>query len=292
MQKNKYIAFLSLVSLLLFSCGEYHKVLNKGSIEDQYKMAVKLYESNDYSRALRLFEKVTPTYRGKPQMERIQFMVAQANFNEKNYKLAGYYFDRFTLNYPNSSKREEAAFLSAYSYKLASPVYSKDPTDTEKALAAFQTFINAYPNSDKLEEANKHYKELRMKLQRKYFEIAKVYYTTADYDLRNYKAAIQAFDNLLSDYLGSEFKEEALYYRFKAAHDFVFKSTDRRRLERIKDAYSAFEKLERNFPESMYMKESKEMMQDLKEEEVRVTALEQKVKELQEQKNKENTTEK
>ena len=292
MQKNRYIAFLTLFSLLFFSCGEYHKVLNKGSIEDKYKMAVKLYESNDYGRALRLFEKVTPTYRGKPQMERIQFMVAQANFNEKNYKLAGYYFDRFTLNYPSSSKREEAAFLSAYSYKLASPVYSKDPTDTEKALAAFQTFINAYPNSDKLEEANKHYKELRMKLQKKYFEIAKVYYTTADYDLRNYKAAIQAFDNLLSDYLGSEFKEEALYYRFKAAHDFVFKSTDRRRLERIKDTYSAFEKLERNFPESMYMAECKQMMQDLNKEEVRVTALEQKVKELQEQRDKENTTEK
>lgn len=292
MQKNKNIAIVLLLTLVLYSCGEYHKVLNKGTIEDQYKMAVKLYESKDFNKALRLFEKVTPTYRGKPQMERIQFMVAQSNFNVKNYKLAGYYFDRFTLNYPSSSKREEAAFLSAYSYKLASPVYSKDPTDTEKALAAFQTFINTYPNSDKLEEANQHYKELRLKLQKKYFEIAKVYYTTADYDLRNYKAAIQAFDNLLSDYLGSEFKEEALYYRFKAAHDFVFVSRDRRRLERIRDAYTAFEKLERNFPESMFLNESKEMMRELKEEEVRVTALEAKVKELQKQIDKENTTEK
>jgi outer membrane protein assembly factor BamD len=206
-------------------------------------------------------------------MERIQFMVAQSNFNEKNYATSGYYFDRFAKNYPKSSKKEEAAFLSAYSYKLASPSYSLDPTDVNKALASFQEFINTYPNSSKIDEANKHYKELRYKLQKKYFEIAKTYYRTADYDLRNYNAAIQAFDNLLSDYLGSEFKEEALYYRLKAAHDFVLKSYDRRKPERIIDAIEAYQKLKRNFPESKYMEDSNKMLATLEKEDKRVKAL-------------------
>lgn len=232
-----------------------------------------MYESNKYSKALRLFEKITPTYRGKPQMERIQFMVAQSNFNEKNYSTSGYYFDRFAKNYPKSSKKEEASFLSAYSYKLASPRFSLDPTDTNKALEAFQTFIDTYPDSDKFEEANTHYKELRYKLQKKYFEIAKTYYRTADYDLRNYKSAIQAFDNLLSDYLGSEFKEEAYYYRLKAAHDFVLKSTVRRKPERIKDAIEAYEKLKRNFPESKFMEASNEMLATLNATKKEVVAI-------------------
>lgn len=288
MQKIKNLACLFMLSVLLFSCGEYQRVLNKGSIDEQYKMAVKLYETKEYAKALRLFEKITPAYRGKPQMERIQFMVAQANFNEKNYSLAGYYFDRFTSNYPKSSKKEEAAFLSAYSYKLSSPVFSKDPTDTNKALEAFQSFITAYPDSEKLPEANRHYKELRYKLQQKYFEIAKTYYRTSDYDLRNYKAAIQAFDNLLSDYLGSEFKEEALYYRLKCAHDFVLKSTDRRREERIKDAIEAYDKLKRNFPESQFMEESNAMLATLQKEEIRINKIIAKIKELE----KENLKEK
>ena len=278
MQKIKNLACLLVLCAMLFSCGEYQKVLNKGSEEEQYKMAVKLYESQKYRKALRLFEKVTPYYRGKPQMERIQFMVAQSNFNEKNYTTAGYYFDRFANNYPKSSKKEEASFLSAYSYKLASPVFSLDPTDTNKALEAFQGFINAYPDSEKLPEANKHYAELRIKLQEKSFEIAKTYYRTADYDLRNYKAAIQAFDNLLSDYLGSEFKEEALYYRLKAAHDFVLKSFDRRKLERIKDAVNAYDKLKRNFPESKYLVDANEMLATLHKEQTRVEDLVQKGK--------------
>ncbi|MGJ8761645.1 MULTISPECIES: outer membrane protein assembly factor BamD [unclassified Polaribacter] len=286
MQKIKNLACLLMFSLVLFSCGEYQKVLNKGTTEEQYKMAVKLYESNKFSKALRLFEKITPTYRGKPQMERIQFMVAQSNFNEKNYSMSGYYFDRFAKNYPKSSKLEEAAFLSAYSYKLASPSFSLDPTDTNKALDAFQSFINTYPDSDKIEEANQHYKELRYKLQKKYFEIAKTYYRTAEYDLRNYKAAIQAFDNLLADYLGSEFKEEALYYRLKAAHDFVLKSYDRRKLERIKDAIDAYDKLKRNYPESQFMEDSNIMLATLQKEQVRIDALIAKQVEVQNSKKK------
>ena len=284
MQKFKNLAFLVAVSLLLFSCGEYQKVLNKGTAEDQYKMAVKMYESQKFGKAIRLFEKITPAYRGKPQMERIQFMVAQSNFNEKNYQTAGYYFDRFVKNYPTSSKLEEASFASALSYKLASPEFSKDPTDTEKALESFQSFINAFPSSDKLEEANKHYKELRYKLQKKYFEIAKTYYTTADYDMRNYKAAIQAFDNLLEDYLGSEFKEEALYYRLKAAHDFTLKSYDRRKPERIKDAMEAYEKLIRNYPETKFKTEVDKMIAKLQKEKERIDDLIAKSKELEDSK--------
>lgn len=280
----KKIVYIFITILLITSCGEYQKVLNKGTVEDQYKMAVKLYETQKFGKALRLFEKVTPAYRGKPQMERIQFMVAQSNFNEKNYQTAGYYFDRFAKNYPKSSKLEEASFASAFSYKLASPEFSKDPTDTNKALNAFQSFINDFPNSDKLEEANKNYKELRYKLQKKYFEIAKTYYTTADYDMRNYKAAIQAFDNLLEDYLGSEFKEEALYYRLKAAHDYVLKSYDIRKPERIDDAMDAYEKLLRNFPDTKYIKDVNEMVTTLKKEKERVENLLVKVKEIQDSK--------
>ena len=171
--------------------------------------------------------------------------------------------------------------MAAYSYKLASPVFSLDPTDTNKALESFQSFINEYPDSDKIKEANKHYKELRYKLQKKYFEIAKTYYRTAGYDLRNYKAAIQAFDNLLSDYLGSEFKEEALYYRLKAAHDFVLKSTFRRKPERVKDAISAYEKLKRNYPESTFMEDAEKMLITLTAENIAAEDLIAKQKEFQ-----------
>lgn len=262
----KYLTYLCVVILVFTSCGEYQKVLNKGTTQEQYKMAVKMYEAKKYNKALRLFEKITPTYRGKPQMERIQYMVANSNFNEKNYSSAGYYFGRFSQNYPKSSKKQEADFLSALSYYKAAPSFSLDPTDTEKAITAFQDFIDKYPKSSRMEEANKYYRELRSKLERKAFEIAKTYYRTAEYDPRNYKAAIVAFDNLLSDYLGTKYKEEALYYRLKAAHDLAVKSRIAKKAERIENAIKAYERLKRNFPESKFLKDSNDMLSTLQKE--------------------------
>ena len=138
----KNLLYFAFVGLLFTSCSEYQKVFNKGTVEQQYAMATKMYEAKKYNKALDLFEKITPTYRGKPQMERIQFMVAQSNFNTKNYDLAGYSYQRFTQNYPKSSKKEEAAYLSAYSYKLASPVYSLDPVDTNSHVILTLEGIN------------------------------------------------------------------------------------------------------------------------------------------------------
>lgn len=266
MRKIKILTLVFSAIILLNSCGEYQRTIGKGTMEERYKLAVKKYEEKDFNKALRLFEIVTPHYRGKPQMERIQFMVAQSNFNTRSYTLSGYYFDRFTKNYPKSSKKEEAAFLSAYSYKLAAPVFSLDQTDTNKALLAFQLFINDYPNSSRIEEANTHYKELRFKLEKKRFEIGKTYYRTAVTDFRNYKAAIVTFDNLISDYLGTTLKEDALYYRYKAYHDLVLVSTERKKEERINDAIAAYDKLVRNFPQTKYLKESDKMLADIKEE--------------------------
>ena len=99
--------------------------------------------------------------------------------------------------------------------------------------------------------------------------------------MRNYKASIHAFDNLLSDYLGSEFKEEALFYRLKSAHDFVLKSTERRRPERIKDAIEAYNKLVRNYPKSQFLEDANSMLSTLQKEEVRDLAILEKVQEIE-----------
>lgn len=261
MQKNKILSFILLVAISITSCSEYQKVLNKGTVEDQYKMATELYEAQKYSKAIQLFEKITPSYRGKPQMERIQYMVAQAHYNTQQYSLAAYYFDKFVKNYPKSSKLEEASYLSAHSYYLASPVYSLDQKDTNEAINALQNFLYKFPDSEHSTDANKNIKELTFKLETKSFEIAKQYYHTEDYI-----SAIQAFDNLLEDYLGTSYKEDAYYLKFKASYELAVNSFFIKKEQRIKDAIKAHEKFKRNFPNSEYLKETEQLLINLNEE--------------------------
>ena len=261
MQKNKFYIFILLIAMGLSSCGEYQKVLNKGTVEDQYKMATEMYELQKYSKAIQLFEKITPSYRGKPQMERIQYMISQAHYNTKQYSLAAYYFDKFVKGYPKSSRVEEAAYLSAQSYYLASPVYSLDQKDTKEAIIALQNFIYKYPESEFIKDANKNIKELTFKLEKKSFEIAKQYYHTEDYI-----SSIAAFDNLLEDFLGTSYREEALYLKFKSGYNLAMKSYILKKEERLKDALKYNEKFKRNFPESKYSEEAEKLVTNLKEE--------------------------
>ncbi|NOR29407.1 MAG: outer membrane protein assembly factor BamD [Lutibacter sp.] len=268
MQKNKIYIFILLIAIGVSSCSEYQKVLNKGTVEKQYEMATKLYEIQKYNKAIQLFEKVTPNYRGKPQMERIQYMIAQAHYNTKQYTLAAYYFDKFVKNYPKSSKIEESAYLSAHSYYKASPIFSLDQKDTYEAINALQNFIFKYPNSANIADANKYVKELTYKLEKKSFEIAKQYYHTTDYI-----AAIVAFDNLLSDHLGTSYKEEALYFKFKAAYELGINSYITKKEERITNALKFHERFKRGFSKSEYLKETEKLAIELTEELKAVTAL-------------------
>jgi len=261
MQKMKRIATLLFVTLMLSSCGEYNKVLNKGTIEQQYKLATKMYEAKQYDKAIKLFDKIMTGYRGKPQMERIQYMISNSYYYTKQYSLASYYFDRFTKNYPKSTKREEAAFLSAHSYYLDSPIFSLDQTSTNEALDAMQRYIDTYPNSERIADANKYIKDLRYKLEKKAFEIAKQYYHIEDYT-----AAITSFDILVSDYLGTTFREEAMFYKFKASHDLAMKSVFSKKEARLKSALKAYERFNRNYPESEYMKESNKLLEKINDQ--------------------------
>ncbi len=250
MQKIKNFLILLLVLIVFSSCSEYSKVLNKGLNTDKYKLAVKYYDKGDYKKSIALFEKLVGPYAGKPQMERIQYMIANAYYETGDYSLSSYYFSKFLTNYPKSTKVNEAAFLSAKSYYLASPKYSLDQQDTDKALAAFQDYIDRYPNSELAVEANKYYKDLVFRLEKKDFEVAKQYY-----HMEKYNAAITAFDTFNEDHLGSTLKEDAMYLKFKASFDLGMKSVLVKKEKRLKDAQLASAKFKRAFPESDKLKE-------------------------------------
>ena len=268
MQKMKKLVFIVSLVFLLGSCGEYQKVLNKGKNTEKYQMAVEMYEKKEYKKAITLFEKIMGPYANKPQMERIQFMISDCYFRTENYTMASYYFTKFIANYPESTKVQEAAYHSAKSYYLASPSYSRDQEDTYKALTAYQNFIDRYPNSELIEEANKDYAELNKKLEFKDFEVARLYYHT-----ENYQAAIQAFENFNEDHLGSDYKEDAFYFSFKAAYELGMQSILSKKEERLSEAILFHRKFEKAFPESEKLEEVNAMGMKLQEEMVKTKEL-------------------
>jgi len=249
------------VAILFTACGEYQKVLNKGPVDKQYKMASDYYESGEYRKAANLFEKVVPQYAGKPQLERIQYMYSDCLYQTKQYESAQYHFNRFIGNFPKSSKIEDATYMAAMSFYQLAPKSSLDQAYTQQAMIALQRFIDKYPESDKIAESNKYFDELNDRIELKHFNIAKQYYHT-----EFYKAAIAAFDNFLEDYFGTSLKEDAIYYKFLAAHDLGMRSVLNKKEDRLKFAMSVYEKFKETFPNSEKLKELTNMNDNLTKE--------------------------
>ena len=110
-------------------------------------------------------------------------------------------------------------------------------------------------------EVNSVVEKLLRKLERKYFENAKQFYT-----IRDYKAAIKAIDNFIGDFTGSHFREEAMFFQFRAASILAINSFFSKKEERLDSAASYFDDFVRAYPESEFLGESISIMIDIEKE--------------------------
>ena len=251
----KKIISVLFVVVFFCSCSEYQAALKTEDVAVKFDVATKLYDAGSYTKAIRLFEQLAPAYRGKPQGEKLFYMYAQACYKTKQYYLAGYQFDSFVSGYPKSEKTEEAAFLGAQSYSMLSPVYSIDQTETFKAIEKMQGFIDRYPNSTYNAEANAISKKLNEKIERKVYENALEYNR-----ISNYKSAIIAFDNFISDFPGTPYKEKALYYKLDSAYLLAMNSIYMKMEERLVAAKTCYNNLVKFKPNTEYKSEADEKL--------------------------------
>lgn len=255
------LLILACSASLLLSCSEYQKVLKETDVKKKYELTEKLYSEGEYKKAIRLLDQIVPNYLGKPQGERLVYFYADSYFQTRQYYLAAYQYDRFTKSYPNSDKAEIAAFRGAKSEYLISPKYSLDQSETNSAILRLQLFINNYPDSEYMDEANAMIRDLRMKLDEKAFQIARQYYHVSDYF-----AASKSFELFLKDNPGSVYKEDALYYQLKTSHDLALNSVYSKREERLQTAKEHYSLLMSAFPETKYKNEAEDLLKDVENE--------------------------
>ena len=255
-----------LVALFLISCSDYQKALKSEDVATKFSMAEKLYQDKKYTKAIALFEQIAPAYRGKPQAENLFYMYSQSLYKTKQFYSAGYQFESYTSSYPKSERVEEAAFLGAKSFSKLSPVYSLDQGDTAKAIDKVQNFIDRFPNSTFLPEANELVKMLRNKIEKKEFEIAKQLHT-----ISNYKAAMISFDNFISDFPGTPYKEEALFYKYDSAYLLAVNSIPAKLEERLLNAKVAYANLIKFKADTKYLKEADSNLKTIENELQRIS---------------------
>ena len=251
---KKFLAIVAIV-VLFSSCNEYQKAIKSEDAAVKFTVATKLYEAGKYAKAIRLFEQIAPAYKGKPQAEKMFYIYSQSLYKTNQFYLAGYQFESFAASYPKSDKVEEASFLGAKCFTKLSPVYSLDQADTNKAIDKLQSFIDIYPESTYLAEANTIIKILREKLEKKSFENAKQYNTISDY-----KSALTALDNFIINFPGTVYKEKALYYKLDSSYNLAINSIPSKVEERLNVAKVAYSSLLKFNANTEYKAKADEML--------------------------------
>ncbi len=250
-----FIICLPLMAAFFFiSCGQYQKLLRSDDNELKFKMAIEYYEDGSYGRAIALLNDVIPAFRGTARAETVNYYFAMAHYKQRDYIMASHYFRTFYSSFPNSEHAEEFLFLSAYCKYLESPRSSLDQTTTREATRELQGFINRYPHSERVEEANELIDELRHKLERKRFDNAVLYYQLSDYP-----AAVTTFRNLISDFPDTQYHERALYYIIRCQYEHATQSIPMRQQERYEEVLTAFNQLSRVFPDSEHLADAERM---------------------------------
>ena len=248
------IFFLMSFSILLLSCNDYQKLLNSTESEvDKYTAAENYYNNGEYRRANALIEQIIPSYRGKPQGERLVYFFANSYFETKLYYSAAIQFENFIKSYPNSQRIQEAYFMEAKSYFMLSPRYTLDQDDTYTGIDKLQVFINRFPNSEYVSEALELMDELQNKLEEKDFEISKQYYT-----IRDYASAIKSLDNFIADNPGTIFREEALYYKWLSQYEIAINSIESRIVERVTELERSLGNFLRYYPDTIFIEDLSE----------------------------------
>ncbi len=254
----KYFLSIFAFTILLSSCSSYQKAYKSQDLSVKYTEAEKMYNKTKYSKAIKLFEQIAPEFKGKPQSENMFYMYSMALYNSEQYYSAGYQLEKFVSSYPKSEHVEEAKFLGAKSFSLLSPTYSLDQADTEKAIEKMQSFIDAFPESKYLSDANTDVKMLREKLERKSFEIAKQYNQISDF-----KSALVAFENFIVDFPGTPYKEEALFYRLDSAYKLATNSIPSKMQDRLKESLSAYNNLIKFKADSQFKPKADKMLETI-----------------------------
>jgi outer membrane protein assembly factor BamD len=270
-QKMKNILWVSLL-LTALSCSDYQKVLKSTDYEYKLKKAKEYFENKDYNRSSQLYQELVNIYRGTSRADQIYYYLAKSCYGQRDYVLASHYFRQLLKEFPRSEFNEEAQFLIGYSYVMDSPSARLDQKTTQDAIDALQLFINMFPGSKRVPEANKLIDEMREKLVYKSYLSGKLYY-----DLADYRAAVISLTNSIKEFPDSKYREELMYYLLKAKYLLGENSIDEKKRERLNNALDEYFTFTDEFPESKYRKEadrffaSTKKLMNLSDEEINKT---------------------
>jgi outer membrane protein assembly factor BamD len=202
-----------------------------------YGKAEKLVDKGKFSDAAKAYEDVDINHPYSQEARRAILMAAYAYYKAGKYDEAVGAADRYLTLHPGTPEADLAQNIIGMSYydRVLDP--KRDQTNARKALAAYDTLMQRYPNSRYAAEAANRTRILRDLIAASEMTVGRWYLRH-----NNYLAAINRFKVVVTDYQTTEQVQEALM-RLTEAY---------MALGIVNEAQTAAAVLGHNFPDSKW----------------------------------------
>ena len=240
---KKLTLIASCVALLMTSCvNEYNQITKSGDYTLKYEYAKQCYAQGKYSRAVPLLQELVTMKKGSAEGEECLYMLAMSEFGMKDYETASEYFKKYFSSYPKGRYAENAKYYVGESLFQNAPEPRLDQSTTMTAIAAFQEYLDIFPNAHLKDQATGRLYALQDLLVEKEYKSAHLYFDLGTYfgnctnGGNNYEACIVTAQNALKDYPYSNRREEFASLVMKSKYELAKMSVESKQLERYQDA--------------------------------------------------------
>ena len=198
-------------------------------------------------------------------------MLAMAEYGLKDYQTASETFKKYYQTYPRGQYAEMASFYIGQSLFESTPEPRLDQTPTVAAIAAFQDYLDIFPDGKMKGTAQQRLFDLQDKLIRKEYLNAKLYYNLGSYfgnctnGGNNYEACIITAQNALNDYPYSNLREDFAILVMKSKFELAQMSVESKKLQRYQDAEDECYGFINEYPDSKQRKTAEEYIKKCKE---------------------------
>lgn len=240
---KKLTLIATCVALLMTSCvNEYNQITKSGDYTLKYEYAKQCYAQGKYSRTVPLLQEVVTMKKGSTEGEECLYMLAMAEFGMKDYETASEYFKKYFSSYPKGRYAENAKYYVGESLFQNAPEPRLDQSTTMTAIAAFQEYLDIFPDAHLKSQATSRLYALQDLLVEKEYKSARLYFDLGTYfgnctnGGNNYEACIVTAQNALKDYPYSNRREEFASLVMKSKYELAKMSVESKQLERYQDA--------------------------------------------------------
>ncbi len=260
------------VVLLFSSCAkEFNQVYKSDNYQYKYEYAKECFANGKYSRASTLLQELVTMEKGTENAQESLYMLAMTEYCMQDYETATDYFKKYYSSYPKGIYAESAEYYVGQSLYMSTPEPRLDQSSTISAIAAFQDYLDVYPDGKFKVMAQQRMFALQDKLVMKELYSARLYYNlgiyfgNCTYGGNNYEACVVTSQNALKDYPYSDKREDFAVLIMKSKFELAKMSVENKKYQRFQDAEDECYGFINEYPDSKDRKVAEDYIQKCKD---------------------------